>query len=172
MRNKYLLILLCCVSILFMGCPYNSEVSIDLPTAVKINPRLLGKWQQRSSEDVTYIVTQKNDFTYSILEKHKPQEGSSDKSSSDDKTYNAFLSDVDGTTFINISDADTAQLSKAYYFYKIEFSQETEGFTMFPVTEYITEKFDNSSDLKKFVQQYKGLSFFYGTKEEYIKVGK
>src|ERR1700739_4385265 len=146
MKKKYLFILLCCCSILFTGCPYNSEVTIDTPTAVKIDTKLIGKFQQRSSDDVTYVVKQ------------------------EDETDNAFLSDVDGIKFLNLFEPD--QDTKSYYFYKIEFDAETDGFTLFPMTDYITEKFTTSADLKKFVQQYKSLSFFYGSKEEYIKVGK
>jgi len=167
MKKKYILAL-CCMSILFMGCPYNSDVSLDEQPAVKINTKLIGKWQERTSEDVTYIVSKKDDYNYTILEKHKPAQG--DSVSSSDKTYNAFLSNIDGTTFMNLYDA--SQDTKSYYFYKIVISDEIEGFTSYPVTEYITEKFTSSADLKKFVQTYKDLSFFYGAKVEYIKVGK
>src|SRR5690242_14051742 len=102
MKNKYLLLLLCCVSLLFMGCPYNSEVSIDDKPSEKLDAKLLGKWQQRSSDDVTYVVTKKDENSYSILEKHKPTEGSTDPPK--DKTYNAFLSDVGGKKFLNLFD--------------------------------------------------------------------
>jgi hypothetical protein len=168
MKKKYAFILLCCCSLLFMGCPYNSETPIDTTPSVKIDAKLLGKWQQRSSEDITYVVTKNDEFTYSILEKHKaPKDGSKPE---DDKTYNAFLSDVDGVKFLNLF--EPGQDTKSYYFYKLEFSEETEGFTLFPVTEYITEKFTSSAEIKKFFSANKGLSFFYGTKDEYIKVGK
>jgi len=169
MKKIYLIATLAICSLLFTGCPYKSEVPIDDATSVKIDTRLLGKWQQRSSEDVTYVVTQKDANTYSILEKHKPAEGEK-KSADDDKTYNAFLSNVDGTMFLNLY--EVSEDTKTYYFYKIEFSDETNGFSLAPVTEYITESFTASADLKKFVAQNKGLSFFYETKDEYIKVGK
>src|ERR1700721_2576034 len=98
MKKIYLLALLCCCSILFTGCPYNSDVTIDDAKAVKIDAKLLGNFQQRSSDDVTYIVKQKDDNTYSILEKHKKTESSS---ADEDKTYNGFLSNVDGVKFLN-----------------------------------------------------------------------
>lgn len=167
MKNKYLIVALLFCSIVFTACPYNSDVTIDQPNAVKVDARLIGKFQQRTSDDVTYVVKQKDDNTYSILEKHKKTEGSTPQ---DDKTYNGFLSDVDGVKFLNLYEPD--QDSKSYYFYKIEFSDETDGFTLYPVSDYITEKFTASADLKKFISQYKALSFFYGAKEEYIKVGK
>jgi|SRR6185312_3866399 len=168
MKNKLLFATLCCFSLLFMGCPYNSSVALDDKPSVNIDAKFLGKWQQRSSDDITYIVTKKDDNNYSILEKHKPSKESS--TPPEDKTYEAFLTDVNGTKFLNLY--DPSEDSKTYYFYKIVMSDEVEGFNLFPVTEYITEKFDASADLKKFVDQYKGLSFFYGSKDEYIKVGK
>jgi hypothetical protein len=168
MKNKYLLLALCCISLVFMGCPYNSAVSIDDKPSEKIDSKLLGKWQKRSSDDVTYVVTKKDENTYSILEKNKPVEGSTTKQ--EDKTYEAFLSNIGGAKFLNLY--DPSEDTKSYYFYKIEISDEIEGFTLFPMTEYVTEKFEASADLKKFVTQYKDLSFFYGTKDEYIKVGK
>jgi hypothetical protein len=170
MKKIYLLLTLGICALLFTGCPYKSEVTIDTPTSVKIDTRMLGKWQQRNSEDVTYVVTKKDDNTYSILEKNKPQEGQK-QSADDNKTYNAFLSDVDGTKFLNVCEV-TTDSSKTYYFYKLEFNDETNGFSLYPVSDYITETFTASADLKKFIQQYKSLSFFFGTKDEYIKVGK
>jgi hypothetical protein len=167
MKKIYVFVLICCVSLLFMGCPYNSATPIDTPS-LKIDAKLIGKWQQRSSEDITYVVKQKDDFTYTIVEKHKaPTDGSKPE---DDKTYLAYISDIDGTKFLNLYEPD--QDTKTYYFYKLVFSTETDGFELYPVTEYITEKFESSADLKKFFQTNKGLSFFYGTKDEYIKVGK
>lgn len=169
MKNKYLILLFCGLSLLFMGCPYNSEVSIDGQPAVKIETRLLGKWQLRSSDDATYVVEQKDDYTYTITEKHKPNQDTS-VAPTPDKVYNAFLSDVGGTKFLNLYEVNSD--SKVYYFYKVVLNDEVEAFTLYPVTEYITEKFTSSGDLKKFFQSYKDLSFFYGTKDEYIKVGK
>lgn len=169
MKNKYLFLLLCCCCFLFMGCPYNSEVSIDGQPAVKIEQKLLGKWQLRSSDNSTYVVEKKDDYTYTITEKHKPS-GQDSGSVEQDKVYNAFLSDVDGTKFLNLFEPGSD--NKVFYFYKVVISDEVEAFTLYPVTEYITEKFTSSADLKKFFQSYKDLSFFYGTKDEYIKVGK
>ena len=151
-----------------MGCPYNSDISIDDQPSVKINPKLIGKWQERTSEDATYIVSQKDDYTYTIVEMHKPTEG--DTTKQEDKVYNAFLSNVGGTNFLNLYEAN--QDTKTYYFYKVDISDEIEAFTLYPLSEYITEKFTTPADLKKFVGSYKDLSFFYGTKTEYIKVGK
>ena len=153
------------LALLLMGCPYHADVPIDSATSTPIDTKLLGKWQTRSSDETTYIVTKLDDNTYSILEKEKkPAEGS------EPKKYNAFLSSVGGTKFLNLFETGTD--SKSYYFYKIEMNDETGGFSLYPVTDYITETFTASEDLKKFVQTNMGLSFFYAAKDEYIKVGK
>ena len=77
------------IGFMFMGCPYNSSVSIDTTNAVKIDAKLIGKWQKRTSDDETYVVTKKDDYTYDILDKEKtPTEGS------EPKKYCAFLSVV------------------------------------------------------------------------------
>src|ERR1700722_17195176 len=103
MKKIYSFILICCVSLLFMGCPYNAANPIDT-ASIKIDQKLIGKWQQRSSEDITYVVKAKDDFTYTIIEKHKPPTDGSKPE--DDKTYNAYLSDIDGTKFLNLYEPD------------------------------------------------------------------
>jgi hypothetical protein len=165
MKKKYLfIVLVCCSSILFMGCPYNSSVSIDDPTAAKIEKKVVGKWQERNSESTTYVVKEKDDHTYEITEKHKKTEGSDQQP---DDHYAGFISEVEGTKFLNLYKPD--EDPKTYYFYKMEYDEETASLTLYPVTEYITEKFGSSEDLKKYIKQYKELSFFFETKEEYIK---
>ena len=147
-----------------MGCPYHSSVAIDTPS-VSIDTKLLGKWQKRTSDDETYIITQKDNNSYSILEKaKKPTEGS------EPKKYTAFLSIVNGTKFLNLY--DPSEDTKTYYFYKLVMNDETGGFSLYPVTEYVTETFGTSDSLKMFVKANMGLSFFYESADEYIKVGK
>ncbi len=164
MKKTFIWALLIGIGFMFMGCPYHSDVAIDTPT-IKIDNRLLGKWQKRTSDDETYIVTKKDENNYKIIEKEKtPSEGQKDKE------YCAFLSVVGGSKFMNLY--DPTEDTKTYYFYKVDISDETGGFTLYPVTEYITETFTASTDLQKFIQANMGLSFFYGSKEEYIKVGK
>ncbi len=167
MKKTLLWSLLVVVGLMFMGCPYHSDVAIDTTPSVKIDTKLLGKWQKRSSDEDTYVVTQKDANTYEILDKEKtPSEGS------EPKKYIAFISNVGGAKFLNLYENKSGDDSKSYYFYKLEISDETDAFSLSPVTEYITETFTSSDDLKKFVQTNMGLSFFYASKDEYIKVGK
>jgi hypothetical protein len=156
--------ILICIGFMFMGCPYHSSVAIDTPT-VKIDTKLLGKWQKRTSDDDTYIITKKDDYNYEILDKEKsPQAGSTPKK------YTAFLSIINGTKFMNLY--DESEDTKSYYFYKLDMDDETGGFSLSPVTEYITETFGTSDSLKMYFKANMGVSFFYETKDDYIKVGK
>lgn len=165
MKKNFLWALFIIAGFMFMGCPYHSTVTIDNTPGVNIDARLLGKWQKRTSDDETYIITKKDAYNYDILDKQKsPTEGSKPKD------YCAFLSVINGITFLNLY--DPGDDSKTYYFYKLNINDETAGFTLSPVTEYITETFTSSDSLKRFFAANSGLSFFYETPDEYIKVGK
>jgi hypothetical protein len=51
--------------LMLTACPYTSENPIDKAT-VKIDDKILGKWEAKSSSDYAYNVTKKDEFTYSI----------------------------------------------------------------------------------------------------------
>ena len=144
---------------LFSGCPYSAEVAIDTPS-IKIDDKLLGKWESKSSSDYMYTVSKDDDKTYSIEKKSA--------SSGDVTTYKAFLSDINGSRFMNVYE-DGIEF-KTYYFYKIEVSTSGAKSTMFPVTENIDEKFTSSADMKDFFKKNMGFSFFFDKDEDvYIK---
>ena len=54
--------------LMLTACPYTSESPID-KASVKIDDKILGKWETKSSSDYAYNVTKKNDFIYSIEKK-------------------------------------------------------------------------------------------------------
>lgn len=147
------------LAVLFMGCPYSSEIAIDEPK-VKIDNDLLKKWELRSSSDYSYTISKNDDYTYKIEKVSK--------TSGDKTTYLGFVSDIKGTKFFNIwEDGST---TKTYYFYKLEKESAT-MIKLVPVTENIDEKFDNSTSLKDFFAKNMGLSFFFDKDEEsYIAV--
>jgi len=142
-----------------MGCPYGSEVPIDKPS-IKIDEKLIGKWENRSSSDEVYVVKKEDDYTYRFEEK------SSD--GSEPTIYYAYLSDVDGTRFLNVWQKDAQPLN--YYFYKLEISGTGVKVTLHPVNENIDETFYSSAELKDFIRKNMKLSFFYEKdQDEYIK---
>ena len=163
MKKLNLLGLLFAASILFMGCPYGTEVAIDEKPSVKIMPSLIGKWEQRSSTDYSYMVSKTDDYNYKI---EKTTVSSGEKT-----VYNGFVSDVSGDKFFNIWEEKGNP--KTYYLYRIDQSGGDNMIKLQSVTQNIDEKFTTSADLKKFIAQYKGLSFFFEKDEDsYIKTGK
>ncbi len=159
MKNIRLFALLAVFSIAFMGCPYSAEVGIDDP-AVKIDEKLLGKWESKSSSDYSYDVT-KTDANHYKIEKKSASSG-------DVTTYMGFLSKIDNTVYMNVY--EDGSTTKTYYFYKIEISTSGSKCTMSPVTENITEKFTTSAELKKFFQANQKNSYFYDKDQDvYIK---
>lgn len=151
--------LLPCLMLVLQGCPYGSEVAIDEP-AVKIDEKLLGKWEAKNSTEYTYTITKKDDFSYKFEK--------TGKSSPEATLYTAFISVVDGVRFLNVS--EDASTTKTFYLYKLEMSGSGAKATLHPVTENITEKFATSGELKDFIKKHMGLSFFYSKdKEEYFR---
>ena len=147
---------LCAVCLVaFSGCPYGSEVAIDKPS-ISVDEKLLGKWEPKSSSDDQITITKVDQFTYKIEKKTK--------NSTDVTVYKGFLSNVDGTKFINIYEENNS--TPSYYLYKIEISASGAKATLAPVTDNIDEKFETSEALKAFIKKYKDLSFFYQKDED------
>ena len=145
--------------ILLQACPYNSEVAIDEPT-VKIDEKLLGKWEAKNSGDYMYTVTKKDDFNYKFEKKSK--------TATETSVYTAYTSVIDGVKFLNV--AEDASSTKTWYLYKMEMSTSGAKTTLWPVTENITEKFATSAELKAYIKKYMALTFFYSKeKEEYFR---
>lgn len=159
MTRSLAILLLCVSSFLFMGCPYSSEVPIDSPS-VKIDERMLGKWESKSSSDYKYTVTRSDAYKYRIEKKSA--------SSGDVTTYFGFLSKVDDVTYINVY--EDGSTTPTYYFYKIRFSSSGAMVYFASVTENITEKFESSAQLRQFIRDNQKNSYFYDKDEDgYIK---
>ena len=159
MKNKLILSILACCSLFLWGCPYESEVGIDSGPSVKIDARLLGTWKSKGSSDDKFVCTKASDLTYKIEEVKKDGKNT---------IYSAFLSDVNGTTFMNAKEQGDG-LSTNYYLYKVVVNSAS-SVTLVPVTENITEKFSSSAELKQFIEKNMGLSFFYDKSvDEYTK---
>jgi hypothetical protein len=163
MKNSGLFILLAFFAIVFMGCPYSSEVPIDEPS-VKTDPKLIGKWEDKNSSEYNYIISKSGDFNYKICKRKIKAESTG----TDTSTYMAYVSDVNGTRFLNLWEAYST--SKSYSLYKLELNGSGSKLTLASVTENIDEKFTSSPELKKFIQMYMNLSFFYSKDEDvYIR---
>ncbi|NNM95169.1 MAG: hypothetical protein HKL88_06875 [Bacteroidia bacterium] len=143
------------ISMLFMGCPYGSDVPIDKTPSVKIDANLIGVWSPTGFDSTsTYTVSKTDDYNYLIK-----KESTTGNETTVTK-YKAFLSDAGGKTFINIWADDDSQTPK-YYFYRLGWSADNKQLTMYEVTDNIKEAFTSSDDLKKFIKDNCSLSFFY-----------
>ena len=163
MKKLLYSILILSGSVLFMGCPYSSNVAIDSKPMQKVDESLTGSWEQRNSTDYTYKITKEDDYNLSI--------DKITKSSNDVTSYRAFISVVNGDKYLNVCEKEST--SPSYYFYKIEKGETESMLKLLPVTENIDEVFNKSEDLKAFIEKYSKLSFFFDKEEEtYIKTGK
>lgn len=155
MKALLSIILVLMVCIISGGCPYETDVPIDNPS-VKINSKLLGKWKDSQTEDASYKVSKKDDFTYSI---EKSQKDSDDK-----EKYLAYASVINGTTFLNIWEDKGFEEKHSYSLYKMEVKSEKQ-ITLTEVTENIDEKFISSDELKKFITANMKNSYFFSKDE-------
>ncbi len=148
------------LTVMLAGCPYGSSIPLDT-TGKKINNELLGTWEPKSSSTDKYVITKDNDFTYKITK--------TSKDSKEPSVYKAYLTDLDGETFLNLWE-ENGSTDKTYYLYKLELNGSGTKVTLSGVTENITEKFSTGEEMKAFFKKYKGLSFFYEkTQDVFIK---
>ncbi|NCU05447.1 MAG: hypothetical protein GXC73_15865 [Chitinophagaceae bacterium] len=159
--NKLLsLILVSAMSFLLMGCPYETEVPIDQPS-VKFPSNLLGKWEPKSSSDELLTISKKTEYVVTISKSKKKPEAN-DKA----ELYEAYLSEIDGVKFLNITEKNEYSSGSKFYLYKLEVSASASRLTLSPVTENIDEKFSTSAELKAFIQKNMQHSFFYEKDDE------
>lgn len=152
-------------SVFLMACPYETEVPINKPE-VKYPAELLGKWEPKSSSDDMYTIKKKDDYVITITKVKKEV-----KTDDTPEEYEAFISEVGGVKFLNLSEKKDDDFgTKKYYLYKLEISASGARLTLSPVTENIDEKFQTSAELKNFIQQNMNHSFFYDKEDEvYIR---
>lgn len=151
-----------CLSFVLTGCPYDSEVPVDAPTAVKYPAAILGNWEPKSSSDDFYKIKRKDDYVIAIIKTKREA-----KPDDTPEEYFAFMSDVDGVKFLNLYDKnDEENGTKKFYLYKIEISTSGARITLSPLTENIDEKFQTSAELKAFIKENMKHSFFYDKEEQ------
>jgi hypothetical protein len=146
------------LSLMFMGCPYESKVPIDDPSNAKADKELVGKWEEKGSDD--YSWKSELDGNMYRIEKVNIKEGG------DPTIYKGFLSDVGGTPFLNVYEVDEySSTDKKYYLYLVEKKGE-ERVKLKAVTDNITEEFTSSTELKAFIKKNMGISFFFNKDDE------
>lgn len=142
------------LSLVFMGCPYEAKVPIDDQSNSKPDKGLVGKWEEKGSDDYEWNV-ELADGMYRIEKKNIKDGG-------DPTIYKGFLSDVSGTTFMNVYELDEygSSSDRKYFLYRLT-KKGDDRVTMDAVTDNITEEFTTSAELKAFIKKNMDISFFY-----------
>lgn len=166
--KKIVLSLLIVITFICTACPYESAISIDKPK-IAINKTLIGTWKSIDArqEPDNYDIRKAGDFIYHITENTYSKEDRSLKQ----KKYTAFISELDGKSYLNvkmIKDSINVTVSDNYFLYQIELKDR--NLKLLPLSQYIREQFINPVELQNFIKKYQSLSFFYGEHSEYIKV--
>ncbi len=162
MKNSLLFVLVVPLAFLLAGCPYESAVPIDVP-GIKIDPAMLGTWQDPTDTTTVYKVSKKDAFTARITQSHT--------GSTETQDFLGYTSIVNGSTFLNIWQ-DLPGTDPVYQLYKMN-SKDDHTFTLAEVTDNIDEVFTSSAELKSFISANMKNSYFFGKDEsEYVKIGK
>jgi len=181
--KKLLLLFLFLASVLFSGCPYTSKVPIDNP-GIKVESNYFGIWLEEKVLNSKYEISGLNEFEYLIVQVRdttikddavKLNDGSNDPEYEEEKsaptTYTGHISKIKEYSFLNLKEkSDNLQEDNQYSIYKIDFTGNSE-FRLTEITSLIKEQFDNTEDLKNYIEKYmdSGISFFYGAEYVYQK---
>jgi hypothetical protein len=157
MKTLSIIALFGTLSLVFMGCPYESKLPIDSADKGKIDKDLVGNWEEKGDED--YIWKCEVDGNqYRITKK------SVENPSAEPTVYIGFLSEVGGAQFLNIYEQDFDS-DKSYMLYRLD--KKSEDRVKFrAVTDNVTDEFNTSEDLKAFVKKNMDLTFFYNKDDE------
>lgn len=168
MKNIIILFILFIFSFSFYGCPYDSKVAIDEP-GIKVDKSYSGIWVNKGGT-TQYLVTKLDEFHLKIAQLPYVSNEPDAKDSKDTTFYYAHFSNIKDVSFINISQKskNDVQGNEHYYLYKFSVKSEKE-ISLTEVTSNIKEKFSTSDKLKKFIEKYMDLSFFFGAESIYVR---
>lgn len=156
MKSVKFAVLLGALSLVFMGCPYESKVPVDDASKAKGDKAYVGKWDEKG--DDSYLWDIKLDGSMYTIEKTNVKDGG------DPTVYQGFLSDLGGTPYLNVWEkSDDNSSDHKYYIFQVE--KRTERFKLKGMTSNVTEEFESSAALRDFIKQYQGLSFFWDKSE-------
>ena len=159
MKSAKIAVLFGALSLVFMGCPYESKVPVDDSSNAKGDKALVGKWEEKGDDSYEWKVTL-DDNTYRIEKKNIKDGG-------DPTIYKGFLSDINGSTFFNVWEKTDDGGDPKYYIYKLEKKgDDADRVKLKAMTDNITEEFESSADLRTFIKKYMDLSFFWNKDDE------
>jgi hypothetical protein len=159
MKSAKFAVLFGALSLVFMGCPYESKYPVDDSSKSKVDKKLTGTWEERSEEDYKYTISTDGSNQYKIVKKKKTGED-------EPTTYIGFVSNVSGESeYLNIYEQTEGSSEPKYYIYKYV-NQDGSRIKLKGVTDNITEEFANSAELRDFIKKNEGISFFFDKDEE------
>src|SRR4051812_6158439 len=102
------------LSLVFMGCPYESKVPVDdMSSLSKADKDFVASFDEKGSDDYVWKVTL--DGNLYTIEKKNIKDGG------DPTVYQGFLSEASGSTFLNVYDKPSDGSSpEKFYIYKLE----------------------------------------------------
>lgn len=144
------------LSLVFMGCPYESKISLDSADKAKPDKALVGKWEEKGSDDYSWKC-ELDGNQYRITKTNTADGG-------EPTIYIGFLSDVAGTPFMNVYEQDYSE-DRKYMIYRMEKKGE-DRIKFKAMTDNVTEEFTTSEEFKTFVKKNMELTFFYNKDDE------
>jgi hypothetical protein len=157
MKTLRIIALFGTLSLVFMGCPYESKFPLDTTDKAKVDKDLVGKWEERDSEDYQWIC-EVDGNQYRVTKK------SIEDPETEPTVYIGHLTEVNGVQFLNIYEQDYSS-DKSYMIYKME-KKSVDRVKFKAVTDNITEEFTTSEELRIFVKKNMDLTFFYNKDDE------
>ncbi len=157
MKSAKFVALFGALSLVFMGCPYESKIPLDTADKSKPDKDFVGKWEEKGDDSYSWKCTMDGN-------QYRVEKKSIEDSESEPTVYVGWLSDVGGTPFLNVYEQDYSS-DRMYYLYRVEKKSE-DRIKFKAVTDNITEEFTTSEELKTFIKKNMELSFFYNKDDE------
>jgi hypothetical protein len=161
MKKLHFVFPLVLISLVFMGCPYESKVPIG-PADTKVNSDYFGNWMSNSESSGTsgnYKVSKEDKFTYKVEEIKEKEEKSEEGEATEPVkpvVYIGHITMVNDIPFVNLYKQDT----ETYMLFKMALNGKKA--VLSEITPYVKETFNSSAELKKYVSANMDVSYFFG----------
>lgn len=157
MRTVNIAVLAGALSMVLMGCPYESKLPLDTADKSKPDKSLCKEWDEKDNDDdIWKCELDGNQYKITKKSLESPEE--------DPTVYFGWLTQVGEAQFLNVY--EQSYEDKSYMLWKMVKKGEGDRIKFMAVTDNITEEFTTSEDLKAFVKKNMELSFFYNKDDE------
>lgn len=146
------------LSLVFMGCPYESKIPLDpAEKAAKPDKSMSGKFEEKGDDSYSWSCEIEGN-QLRITKK------SIEDSESEPTNYVGWMSMVGDAQFLSVYENDYSS-DRTYYIYRA-IKKGEDRWKFQAVTDNITEEFTTSDELKAFIKKNMELSFFYNKDDE------